>query len=100
MIPSQLPCLSPQSPGGAPPRSSQTMDCLSVGILVADPLCAPVDHVPRAGELVIADHLLLNIGGCAANAAMGLARLGVNVGVIGCVGRDAFGRFVVESLQQ
>lgn len=75
-----------------------SLDCLSVGVLVADHLCAPIPKLPQAGELCLADHLLLNIGGCASNAAMDLARLGVNVAVVGCVGEDAFGRFVVETL--
>jgi sugar/nucleoside kinase (ribokinase family) len=72
--------------------------CLSTGILVADHLCSPIDHVPRAGELLLADQLPLAIGGCAANVAMGLARLGVNVGVVGCVGRDPFGQFIKQTL--
>lgn len=76
------------------------LDCLSVGLLVADHLCAPIAHLPRAGELVLSDRLSLNIGGCAANAAIDLARLGVRVGVIGCVGDDPFGRFVIETLDR
>lgn len=75
------------------------LDCLSVGVLVADHLCSPILHLPRAGELVLAERLQLAIGGCAANAAIDLARLGVRVGVIGCVGQDAFGRFIVETLE-
>lgn len=75
-----------------------SIDCLSVGVLVADHLCAPVARVPRAGELLLTDHLLLNIGGCASNAAMDLARVGVKVAVVGCVGDDPFGRFVIETL--
>ncbi|HEX7446096.1 MAG TPA: carbohydrate kinase family protein [Pirellulales bacterium] len=75
-----------------------SIDCLSVGVLVADHLCAPILRVPHAGELLLTDHLLLNIGGCASNAAMDLARVGVKVAVVGCVGDDAFGRFVIETL--
>jgi sugar/nucleoside kinase (ribokinase family) len=74
------------------------VDCVSVGLLVADHLCAPVPRVPRPGELLLTDHLLLNIGGCASNAAMDLARVDVSVAVVGCVGDDAFGRFVIDSL--
>lgn len=73
-------------------------DCLSVGVLVADHLCAPISHLPRAGELVLSDELPLAIGGCAANAAIDLARLGVSVGVVGCVGDDAFGSFIRQTL--
>jgi sugar/nucleoside kinase (ribokinase family) len=74
------------------------MECLSTGILVADHLCSPIDHVPRAGELLLAERLPLAIGGCASNVAVGLARLGISVGVVGCVGRDPFGAFLKQSL--
>jgi sugar/nucleoside kinase (ribokinase family) len=76
-----------------------SLDCLSVGILVADHLCDPIDHLPKAGELVLAERLSLSIGGCASNVAIDLARLGTRVGVVGCVGRDSFGRFIVETLR-
>ncbi len=75
------------------------MDCLSAGILVADHLCEPIPRLPAAGELVLADALPLCLGGCAANAAIDLRRLGVDVGVVGCVGQDAFGDFVVDTLK-
>jgi sugar/nucleoside kinase (ribokinase family) len=74
-------------------------DCLSAGILVVDHLTAPISHVPRAGELVMADELPLSIGGNAANVSINLARLGVKVGVAGCVGRDVFGQFALETLK-
>lgn len=68
------------------------------GVVVADHLCTPIDHLPAAGELVMADDLILNIGGCASNAAMDLAKLGIRASVCGRVGHDAFGRFVAETL--
>ncbi|MBV8610882.1 MAG: carbohydrate kinase family protein, partial [Singulisphaera sp.] len=37
--------------------------------MVADHLCTPIDRLPTAGELVAADDLIVNIGGCASNAA-------------------------------
>ncbi len=77
-----------------------SLDCLSVGVLVADHLCAPIAHLPQAGELVLTDHLELNIGGCASNAGIDLARAGVNVAVVGCVGEDAFGQFIIDTLSQ
>jgi sugar/nucleoside kinase (ribokinase family) len=66
--------------------------------VVADHLCTPIDHLPAAGELVMADDLVLNIGGCASNAAVDLARLGVRAAICGRVGDDVFGRFVSETL--
>ncbi len=68
------------------------------GVVVADHLCTPIDHIPVAGELVMADDLVLNIGGCAANAATVLAKLGVRASLCGRVGDDAFGRYVAETL--
>lgn len=76
------------------------IDCLSAGILVADHLCPPISHVPEAGELILCDELPLAIGGCASNVAIDLARLGFGAGVIGCVGDDAFGKFIVDTLQR
>ena len=71
---------------------------LSAGIIVADHICTPISHLPAAGELVIADQLLLTIGGCAANAAVDLAKMNVSAAVVGRVGDDAFGRIVVDML--
>jgi sugar/nucleoside kinase (ribokinase family) len=79
------------------PQSS--FDVVCAGIVVADHLCVPVDHVPDAGELVMTDGLTLEIGGCASNAAVDLAKIGVACTVCGCVGDDVFGRFVVETLK-
>ena len=50
---------------------------LCAGIIVADHVCHPVSHVPAAGELVMTDKMLLTIGGCAANAAVDLVKMGV-----------------------
>jgi sugar/nucleoside kinase (ribokinase family) len=69
------------------------------GLVVADHLCPPLDHLPRAGELVTVDELVLNIGGGAANTAADLARLGKKARVCARVGDDIFGRFAIEALQ-
>ena len=71
----------PTSPAGAlaiimQPSTSKTIDCLSVGILVADHLCEPIDHVPAAGEVIFCQKLPLAIGGCASNVAVDLGPLG------------------------
>jgi sugar/nucleoside kinase (ribokinase family) len=79
-----------------PPTSD--LDCLSAGIIVVDHLSTPILRVPQAGELILCDRLALAIGGCASNVAIDLARVGVGVGVVGCVGRDPFGQFLVDRL--
>ena len=53
-----------------------SFDCLCAGIVVADHLCEPIEHLPQPGELVLTERTNLAIGGCAANVAVDLARLG------------------------
>jgi sugar/nucleoside kinase (ribokinase family) len=79
---------------------SETYDVLCAGIVVADHICTPIDHLPAAGELVLAERLLLTIGGCAANVAVDLTRMGVRATVLGRVGDDVFGRVVADLLRQ
>ena len=75
-------------------------DVLCAGIIVADHVSSPIAHLPAAGELVLADQLLLTIGGCAANVAVDLVKLGVAASVVGRVGDDVFGRVVAEMLRE
>ena len=77
-----------------------TVDVLCAGIIVADHVCAPISHLPAAGELVMADRLLLTLGGCAANTAVDLAKMGVRSAVAGRIGTDLFGRIVVDMLRE
>ncbi len=85
------------SPAG--PQYSTQGHVLCAGLVVADHVCPPLDHLPRAGELIAVDDLLLNIGGGAANTAADLARLGVRAELCARVGDDIFGRFATESLR-
>jgi len=68
-------------------------------MIVVDHLTPPMPRLPRSGELVAVDGLVLNIGGGAANTAMALSRLGVPATICARVGDDAFGRFAAETLQ-
>jgi sugar/nucleoside kinase (ribokinase family) len=77
-----------------------TTAVLCAGIVVADHVSSPISHLPAAGELVLADQLLLTIGGCAANVAVDLVKLDVPAGVVGCVGEDVFGRIVADMLRE
>src|SRR5438105_3471832 len=79
---------------------SAPTDILCAGIIVADHVSSPIAHLPAAGELVLADQLLLTIGGCAANVAVDLVKLGVPAAVVGRVGSDVFGRVVADMLRE
>src|SRR4051812_26919655 len=75
-------------------------DVLCAGIIVADHVCSPIPRVPAAGHLVMADSMLLTIGGCAANAAVDLVRMGVRAAVVGRVGGGGVGRGVAGLLRE
>lgn len=74
------------------------MDVICLGILIADIFASPIRSLPAAGELRLVDRYLLSAGGCAANTAACLQRLGQNVSVVGKVGEDLLGDFVVKDL--
>jgi sugar/nucleoside kinase (ribokinase family) len=73
---------------------------LCVGILVADIFVPPLERLPAAGELLATDDFLTQPGGCAANTAIALRRLDVDVAVCGRVGDDAFGELVLRDLDE
>ncbi len=82
-----------------PSQKPHSAPVVCAGLVVADHLCPPISHLPRPGELVTVDELVLNIGGGAANTAVDLARLGVRAAVRARVGDDIFGRFATETLE-
>lgn len=69
------------------------------GIIVADLFCGPIRQFPPAGALVTVDEIPAMAGGCAANVAIDLAIQGVDVEVLGCVGKDADGLMLQKLLQ-
>ncbi|GAH33106.1 unnamed protein product, partial [marine sediment metagenome] len=76
------------------------IDVVCMGILVADILTSPIDRIPEAGQLASADEIFLSGGGHAHNTPISLARLGAKVAVMGKVGNDLFGNFVIEDLRK
>ncbi|MBC8143928.1 MAG: sugar kinase [Armatimonadetes bacterium] len=68
------------------------------GLLVADCVTATVDTLPERGTLAIVDRVELHVGGCAANTAIALAKLGLSAGIIGGVGADGLGDFVLGAV--
>ncbi len=77
---------------------SKGIVCL--GIMVADVVGRPLRALPDAGRLVLVDEMSLHTGGCAVNAATALARLGLPADVIGKVGADPFGEFLLQTLNK
>lgn len=77
---------------------ADSFDCLCAGIVVADTICQPIARIPAAGALIQTDRVELTIGGCAANIAADMVKLGLKVGLSGRVGQDLFGREVRDRL--
>jgi len=73
---------------------------ICLGILVADIVGRPLRVVPEPGRLVLVDEMSLHTGGCAINTATALARLGLPVEVIGKIGTDPFGDFLLNALAE
>jgi ribokinase len=67
-----------------------TRPILVVGSVNLDVVCA-VDQIPRPGQTVMGQDVQLFHGGKGANQAMGIARLGYPVRMVGRVGDDAAG---------
>ncbi len=78
----------------------RALDCLCAGIIVADQVCEPVSQMPPPGGLALSPRMEFTVGGCAANVAVDMAKLGLRVGLSGCVGDDLFGRAVSDMLEQ
>lgn len=78
------------------------MKVLSAGFVCGDLVLAAVDELPPSGGNRFVDQAALAIGGCAANAAVGLARLLTgaddNVAVAGRVGADPLGDLLRSAL--
>jgi sugar/nucleoside kinase (ribokinase family) len=72
---------------------------LCLGILVADLVGKPLRAVPEPGRLVLVEEMGLYTGGCATNAATALARLGLPVELMGKIGQDALGDFVLRAME-
>lgn len=75
-------------------------DIICIGIVVADIIVKPVDKIPHRGKLELIDSIELFSGGCAANAAIDIAKIGLNVAIAGKVGNDSFGKYISGKLEE
>jgi len=73
---------------------------LCIGSVTVDVMVLPCDSLPQPGELRSVESISTHIGGCAANAAGDLAKLGVPVTLSCKVGNDSFGDFVISASKE
>jgi sugar/nucleoside kinase (ribokinase family) len=69
-----------------------------IGCVQVDLLLAPVLDVPPPGTAAFVDHMNLRVGGAGANAALALTEAGITPRLVGAVGDDHFGRWVLDQL--
>lgn len=72
---------------------------LVVGSLNMD-IAVEMPRMPKCGETVLGNRLAYMPGGKGANQACAIGRLGGNVVMLGCVGKDNFGKRQIEDLTQ
>ena len=92
----------PRAAGGpsAPAVDGAPAQVVCLGILVADVIVRPVDELPERGTIGLVDSIVLRGGGSALNTSVALARFGVRTTLLGKVGRDPFGDFLVSRFGQ
>lgn len=71
---------------------------LCVGSVTADVIVKPAESLPPAGTLKAVERISAHVGGCAINAAIDLARLGVPSAISCRIGSDCFGNLVSTTL--
>jgi sugar/nucleoside kinase (ribokinase family) len=70
-----------------------------IGNVNADILARPITELPPPGSDLLVDTIELRVGGAAANAAMALAGLGLVPRLVGAVGDDHLGWWVMDRLR-
>ncbi|MHC4116442.1 MAG: carbohydrate kinase family protein [Planctomycetota bacterium] len=71
-------------------------DIVCLGQFTADVVVTPVGSLPKKGTAILVDSISLHNGGCACNTAVSLGKLGIDAAVIGKVGCDTFGDFLIK----
>jgi len=59
-----------------------------------------VPHIPAIGETILAQSVDICYGGKGANQAAGIARMGGDIVMIGCVGDDGFGQSLISHMRE
>jgi argininosuccinate lyase len=69
-----------------------------IGCVQVDLVMTPVADLPPSGATLFVDEATLRVGGAGANAALALAEAGVRPRLIGCIGEDRLGRWMLDEL--
>jgi len=72
------------------------MDVACIGLMVCDIIIKPVDKTVFDVDATQLDTLKIASGGDALNVASNMSRLGLDVGLVGKVGNDVFGEYLIN----
>lgn len=75
-------------------------DLVTIGCVCADVKAQPVDQLPERGTLGLVSSVEMTMGGLAGVTAAVFSRLGGKTAFAGCLGKDPFGNFIIESFQE
>ena len=75
------------------------MDIICLGQITADVVVNWAREIPEKGKSKFVKRIQLHNGGCACNTAIDLAKIGIDVGIIGKVGNDGFGDFLISLME-
>lgn len=78
---------------------AQKFDVIVVGELNIDLILNQIMGFPKVGTEILANEMEFTLGSSSAICASNLSSLGLNVGFIGKLGDDIFGRFIIEKLK-
>ncbi len=78
------------------------LSLVSIGVMCADVTVRPVDtlDMPPKGSLFLVDGMELHMGGLASVSATVFSQLGGRAGVIGRLGQDSFGDYMLNNLEK
>jgi sugar/nucleoside kinase (ribokinase family) len=71
-----------------------------IGDVNVDLLLSPIENYPRKDLQERISWLKVEVGGGAAHVALALSKLGVKTKLIGLIGNDLFGKFILEKMKK
>lgn len=74
-------------------------DIVCVGHLCTDILVKPFNALPEKGKLSITKNFKMQVGGCAANTAIDISKIGLSCALVGKIGTDGFGSFIKQTFE-
>lgn len=78
----------------------ENLDVIVVGELNVDLILTGIPSLPEMGKEKIVKDMYFTMGSASAIFASNIAKLGMNVGFIGKIGKDDFGQFMLKSLKE